>query len=373
MSHRVRRVCVIGAGLAGLACAVAAAGRGLHVQVFDDADQQTNWRGHVEVVPNMLRDLVALGVGDACVRAGFPFHGVDVLDRHGRVLYQLPTEGLAGPRYPAALGIERAELHQILERAASSGGASVERGARVVSVHMQGEKASLVLASGEQSQADLVVLASGAAGALRAQLFPHACVAEDFGQVWWYALVRRPVDLDRPLIAFGGSGQRVVIVPVRNDAAGIALREPKLSAATGAPHAHMRDSMRSFAPQVQALARHISADTPVVLRPVRSCLLDVPWHHGSVLAVGDCSHLLPPHFGQAAAQAIEDARVLGDLLADASDRASLFEHFQQRRVRRVQRVHALTLRAARLDIEPESSADLSLLMSQLSQAVAQPA
>jgi 2-polyprenyl-6-methoxyphenol hydroxylase-like FAD-dependent oxidoreductase len=84
MSRRVQRVCVIGAGLAGLACAVAAAGRGLHVQVFDDADQQTTWRGHVEVVPNMLRDLVALGVGDACVRAGFPFHGVDVL-RTGRL------------------------------------------------------------------------------------------------------------------------------------------------------------------------------------------------------------------------------------------------------------------------------------------------
>ena len=82
---------------------------------------------------------------------------------------------------------------------------------------------------------------------------------------------------------------------------------------------------------------------------------------------------VPPHFGQAAAQAIEDARVLGDLLADASDRASLFEDFQHRRLRRVQRVHELTLSAARVDLEPESGADLSLLMSQLSQTVAQPA
>lgn len=373
MSHRVQRVCVIGAGLAGLACAVAAAGRGLQVQVFDDADQQATWRGHVEVVPNMLRDLVALGVGDACARAGFPYHGVDVLDRHGRVLYQLPTQSLAGPRYPAALGIERTELHQILERAATSAGASLTRGARVISVQMQGEMAKLVLASGEQSQADLVVLASGAAGALRTQWFPQARMAEDFGQVWWYALIQRPVDLDRPLLAFGGSGQRVVIVPVRNDAAGIALRQPTPSRTTAAPHAHLRESMRSFAPRVQALARHISADTPVASRPVRSGLLEAPWHRGAVLAVGDCSHLLPPHFGQAAAQAIEDARVLSDVLSDASDRASLLEEFQQRRLRRVQRVHELSLRAARLDLEPESGADLSLLMSQLSQTVAQPA
>jgi 2-polyprenyl-6-methoxyphenol hydroxylase-like FAD-dependent oxidoreductase len=372
----MEQVCVIGAGLAGLACAVAAASRGLRVHLFDDADQRTSLSGHVEVVPNMLRDLVALGVGDECVRAGFPFHGVDVLDRHGRVLYQLPTEGLAGPRYPAALGIGQAELHKVLERAATISGASLQRGAQVVSIQMQDEQASVVLANGEQTLADLVVLASGAAGGLRTDLFPHARLAEDFGQVWWYAMVPRPVDLDRPLIAVGGAGQRVVIVPVRNDTAGLALIQPAQPTrlqATTSPHAHFRESLHSFAPRVHALSKHVSDETPIALRPVRSGLLEPPWHHGVVLAVGDCAHALPPHFGQAAAQAIEDARVLGDLLADASDRASLFEDFQRRRVERARRVHGLTLTAARWDLEPESGADLSLLMRELSRAVAQPA
>lgn len=373
MTRRVERVCVVGAGLAGLACAVAAASRGLRVQVFDEADQRTNVHGHVEVVPHMLRDLVALGVGDECVRAGFPFHGVDVLDRHGRLLYQLPTEGLAGPRYPAALGISQAELHRVLERAATGGGASLQRGAQVVSIQMRDEQASVLLASGQQTQADLVVLASGAAGGLRNGLFAHAREAEDFGQAWWYAMVPRPVDLDRPLIAVGGAGQRVVIVPVRNDVAGLALIQPTQPHAPSSPHAYLRESLRSFAPRVHALAKHISADTPIALRPVRSGLLERPWHHGAVLAVGDCAHVLPPHFGQAAAQAIEDARVLGDLLADASDRTSLFEDFQRRRVQRARRVHGLTLTAARWDLEPESGADLSLLMSELSSAVALPA
>lgn len=373
MTRRVERVCVVGAGLAGLACAVAAASRGMCVQVFDEADQRTNVRGHVEVVPNMLRDLVALGVGDDCVRAGFPFHGVDVLDRHGRLLHQLPTEGLAGPRYPAALGISQAELRQVLERAATDGGASLARGARVVSIQMRDEQAVVLLASGEQTQADLVVLASGAAGGLRSDLFSHARKAVNFGQAWWYAMVPRPVDLDRPLIAVGGAGQRVVLVPVRNDAAGLALIQPTHPRTPAQAHAVLRESLRSFAPRVQALAKHISADTPIGWRPVRSGLLEAPWHCGAVLAVGDCAHVLPPHFGQAAAQAIEDARVLGDLLADASDRTSLFEDFQRRRVERARRVHALTVTAARWDLEPESGADLSLLMSELSRAVAQPA
>jgi 2-polyprenyl-6-methoxyphenol hydroxylase-like FAD-dependent oxidoreductase len=373
MTRRLERVCVVGAGLAGLACAVAAASRGLRVRVFDDAHRRTSLSGHVEVVPNMLRDLVALGVGDECVRAGFPFHGVDVLDRHGQLLYQLPTEGLAGPRFPAALGIAQAELHRVLERAATGEGASLEHDSRVVSIQTRDEQANVLLADGSQIQADLVVLASGATGRLRSDLFSHAHLAEDFGQTWWYATVPRPVDLDRPLIAVGGAGQRVVVVPVRNDVAGLALIQPTQPRLPTSPDMLLRESLLSFAPRVRALSKHISTNTPIVVRPVRSGLLEAPWHRGAVLAVGDCAHALPPHFGQAAAQAIEDARVLGELLADATDRTTLFENFQRRRVKRARHVHGLTLTAARWDLEPESGTDLSLLMSELSQAVAHPA
>lgn len=373
MSHRLQRLCVIGGGLAGLACAVAAAARGLSVQVFDEVEHCTGLAAHVEVVPNMLRDLVALGVGDECARRGFPYQGVDVLDRQGQLLARLPAAGLAGPRYPAALGIEHAELHRILEHSALVGGAALQRDSRVVSVSMRDGEASVVLASGDTAQADLVVLASGADSRLRAELFPHAKEAEDFGQSWWYTLLPRPVDLDRPLIAAGGPGRRVVLVPVRNDMAGLALIEPTPSQTPASAHAHLRVFLRSFAPRISALARHLSEDAPIALRPVRSGLLEPPWHQGAVLAVGDCAHALPPHFGQAAAQAIEDARVLGDLLANASDRMSLLEEFQRRRAQRARRVHALTLTAARWDLEPDSGADLSLLMRDLSRAVAQPA
>jgi 2-polyprenyl-6-methoxyphenol hydroxylase-like FAD-dependent oxidoreductase len=345
----------------------------MHVQIFDEAERRIESPGYVEVVPSMLRDLAALGVGDDCVRAGFPYHGIDVLDRHGRLLYQLPTESLAGPRFPAALGISQAELHHVLERAATGVGASLERGSRVVSVQTRGEHANVLLADGQQVQTDLVVLASGAAGRLRSDLFSQARTDEDCGQAWWYAMVPRPVDLNRPLIGVGGAGQRVVIVPVRNDAAGIALIQPTQPRTQTRPDSLLRDSLRAFAPQVQSLAKHISEDTPIAVRSVRSGVLEAPWHSGPVLAVGNCAHVLPPHFGQSAAQAIEDARVLGELLAEASDRKTLFQNYEHRRVQRVQHVHGLTLTATRWDLEPDSGTDLSLLMSELSRVVANPA
>lgn len=373
MTRSMQRMCVIGAGLAGLACALAAARRGMQVQVLDERKVPADLLAHVEVVPNMLRDLVELGVADDCVRAGFAYCGVDVIDRHGRLLHQLPTEPLAGPRYPAALGIAHGELRRILTQAALVQGVSITHGSRVVAVRMQGEQAHIELDTGGWSCADLVVLASGATCPLRMELFPHASGLERVRQAWWYALVQRPVDLDRPLIAVGEAGQRVVLVPVRDDVAGLAFIEPVPASAPASSLVHLRDALQQFAPSVRALANQLTPQTQVVLRPVHTGLLEPPWHHEAVLAVGDCAHALPPHFGQAAAQAIEDARVLGEVLVEFADRAALYQRFQVRRLARARRVHALTMKAAHWDLEPESSADLGLLMSELTRTLAQPA
>lgn len=373
MTQRLMRACVIGAGLAGLCCALAAASRGLRVQLLDEAAEPRALAAHVEVVPNMLRDLVAFGVGDECVRAGFPYRGIDVIDRHGRHLHELPTERLAGPRFPAALGIRHDELHRLLERAAGDRGVVLRRGARVQAVRDHAGGARVTLAGGVTVDADLVVLAAGADSELPLALFPHASRAAELPQAWWYTLLPRPVDLDRALIAFGDAGRRAVLVPVRHDQAGLAMTEPSVPSVAAGPAAHLRDALSAFAPRLRALAPRLDDSTPITLRPARSALLETPWHRGAVLAVGDCAHALPPHFGQAAAQAVEDGRVLAELLEASANRAELFDAFERRRAERVRRVHEITTTAARWDLRPDSAADLSLLMARLAQTVAQPA
>jgi len=372
MTQGLVRVCVIGAGLAGLCCALAAASRGLRVQLLDEAAAPRTLAAHIEVVPSMLRDLVAFGVGDECVRAGFPYRGIDVIDRHGRHLHELPTERLAGPRFPAALGIRHDELHRLLERAALARGVVLRRAARVQAVHEQAGVTRVEVEGADPVEADLVVLAAGAGSELAPALFPHATPAAPLPQSWWYTLLPRPVDLDRPLIAYGDAGRRAVLVPVRHDQAGLALTE-RSTPPERAPATHLRQALAGFAPRLRALAPLLNDDTPITLRPARSALLETPWHRGAVLAVGDCAHALPPHFGQAAAQAVEDARVLADLLEGAVSCEQLLDAFERRRIDRVRRVHEITTTAARWDLQPDSGADLSLLTTRLAQTVAQPA
>jgi 2-polyprenyl-6-methoxyphenol hydroxylase-like FAD-dependent oxidoreductase len=376
MTHGIKRVCVVGAGLVGLACSLAASARGLRVDLLDEAEAPSALPAHVEVVPSMLRDLVALGVGDECVREGFAYGGIDMIDRQGQLLERLPTERLAGARYPAAIGIGHGTLHRVLERAAVARGVQVRRGERVVAVESQGKHASLRLASGESLPTDLVLLAVGASAPLRASVLAGAGSAGPVGQAWWYTLARRPVDLDRPCIAIGGEGRKVVIVPVRADMAGLALVEPAPTLAITAPDkvaAHVRKAIGAFAPRVRDLIRQLGDDLPFALRPARAGLLPPPWNRGRVIVVGECAHALPPHFGQAAAQAIEDAVVLGDLLDTAGDRTALGAMFSERRIPRVRLVHELTTKAAGWDLHPDGATNLRELMQSLARTTAQPA
>jgi 2-polyprenyl-6-methoxyphenol hydroxylase-like FAD-dependent oxidoreductase len=376
MTRRIKSVCVIGAGLAGLACATAAAARGKRVDVFEAAVTPPMLSAHVEVVPNMLRDLVALGVGEECVRAGFAYHDIDVIDCQGRAQFTIPTERLAGPRYPAALGIKHDELHRILANAAADRGAKLHWGCVVSRVERRGDLVRTRLTSGDEATSDLVILAGGAKTQLRAALFPGAELVDDLAQAWWYTLVQRPVELDRPCLILGAAGRKVFMVPVCTDVAGLALIEPfgEAAAATSdSPAAQMRGSLAPFPGLVHSAARQLRSDHPVALRRVRSSLLPAPWHRDHVLAVGECAHSMPPHFGQAGAQALEDATVLADLLANAHDRAALEEAFTERRFERARRVHEIASTAARWDLSPECEADLRELMARLTRTVAQPA
>lgn len=373
MTRALTRLCVIGAGLAGLACAVGAAARGVQVRVLESEPRLSVPPAYVDVVPNMLRDLVELGLGDECVRAGFAYRATEFVDRQGRQLYEVPCERLAGARYPAALGLGHAELLSVLESAALSRGATVSRGAGVQGVEPQGDHARVLLADGEVVEADLVILAAGGGSPLRTALFPQAQPLTDLGQTWWYTRIRRPVGLDRPLVAFGAPGQRVVLMPVRHDMAGLALVEPPSASLPSRPALHLRSSLAAFAPRVREVASQLGEDSPVARRPARIGLLSPLSSHGCVIAVGECAHAMPPHLGQSAAQAVEDATVLKALLADSIDGRQVLDGFQRRRGERVRQIQELTATAAQWDIEPSPKTDLSELRSRLSRTVAQPA
>lgn len=361
-------IAVVGAGLAGLTCALAAARAGASVDVYEAAAHSQAAAAHVDVVPNMVRELARWGVVAQCVRAGFPYRRRLVLGQDGHQLLAIDAPRLAGDHYPAALGITQQALHGVLLEAAVSAGARFHWGQPVRLIEEQDGQGALHFDAAAPVRAQLVALACGARAALRQSIYGDVPDLEEVGPAWRYLLASRPARLDDALLATGPGGRKAQVVPVSAAQAGVQLRLAEAPA-----DSDLAAVLASFTGPVGALVPSQGAAAGTAARAVRVGMLPEAWHRGPVMAVGDCAHALAPHFGQAAAMAAEDAVVLGELLAAGLSPAPLIDAFARRRAPRVRQVMQITLQAARWDIAPQPDMDLQALWRQLTQIVAQPA
>lgn len=367
----VSQMLVVGAGLAGLACAAAAAAAGVAVEVFDGAPAPSAVPAHVDVVPNLLRDLATLGLADTVVGSGFVHQGLRVVDAGSGASFDVDAPRLAGMRLPAAVGVTHDALLHAVADAAQRRGAMLRFDAAVAAI--DADAGAVRLAHGGERRADLVLLAAGADAPLRHAVFGVAPALPQ-GQDWWHALLPRPPWADRGhwIVAPGG---KVQLVPVALDRAGVAVLRPAAArlGAGSAPAASLRAALAALPQPLAGLAAALRDDTPVALRPVRAGLLPGPWFRGAVLAVGDCAHAIAPHFGQPAALSVEDAVVLGELLRERRSRDDLLQRFMVRRAPRAEKVHAITTQAARWDLRPDPQTDLLSLSAVLMRVVGEPA
>lgn len=362
---RIARVAVVGAGLAGLAASVAAAAAGVTVDLFDTASGLAAPRAHIDVVPNMVRELAALGLAEECVRRGFVYRDMAVVDADGQLVHLIRSPALAGPRLPAAFGMVYAELLELLLARARRLGVGVHWKTEIDRAEITGGLARLCLRGGAEWRGDLVVFA-GATGVGGVDL-PLANHAESLQQRWDFVLLPRPQQIERSTWVIGPGFGKALIVPVGVVQVGLAclqLPEPDELSAVGTA-ADLRARLSGSGRLLAALASTLRDDTAVFSRPVRFGLLKGPWHDGAALRIGSSAHMLPPHFGQAAAQSMEDATVLGALLSRPIDRDDLLGAFEARRADRAARVYAVATQAARWDLKPEPSTDLAALALRL--------
>jgi 2-polyprenyl-6-methoxyphenol hydroxylase-like FAD-dependent oxidoreductase len=357
---RVGRVAIVGAGLAGLATAAAAASAGMQVDVFERTACLATLRSHIDVAPTLMRDLVTLGVAEACVRRGFPYRGLAVVDANGKPVLELPTPALAGPRWPAAMGMVYRDLLQVLHDAAVTRGARLHWGVPIDRVEASAGLPYVGSSAGAAWCGDLVVLA-GATGAFGIEL-PLADRTQSLPQRWDHLLLPRPRGLDRSTWIVGAGRHKALLVPVSAAQAGLALlRDETIDRST----TQLRADLVRHGGMLAGLAAHVAHDAVVLSRPVRSGLLAGEWHLGGALRIGSSAHVLPPHFGQAAAQSVEDATVLGELLRQGLARSDLLTRFMSRRAERAALAHAVATQAAHWDMHPDASTDLPALARRL--------
>jgi salicylate hydroxylase len=170
-AKRPLRVAIVGGGIGGLAAACALRQRGFEVEVFERSARLEEVGAGLQIGPNGVKVLRALGLEDELMRNAFePFSIMSITWDEGRLRFRQPLKAIAREKYGAPyMTAHRADLHNLLRRAA--GDTPIRLGANCIGASTVNGTAVARFADGTTTEADVVIGADGIRSAIRAQHF----------------------------------------------------------------------------------------------------------------------------------------------------------------------------------------------------------
>lgn len=331
-------ITVIGGGIGGLTCALALRRRGASVTVLEQAQQITEVGAGIQVSPNGLRVIEALGLGgDLACRC---VQGQAVSLRNGSTGAEVARLDLSRlPQDQRYFFVHRADLVDLLSASARAAGVQVRLLQRVDTL-VPGNRPRIVLATGDCRETDLVIGADGIHSAVRPVL--NAAQRPFFtGQVAWRCIVPNITGHPPHARVHMGPGRHIVTYPLRDGTLlnVVAVEERAQWAAESWSQKDDADNLRKAFAGFDAEVHQIlsQANAPGVWGLFRHPVA-ARWHGPSVALLGDAAHPTLPFLAQGANMAMEDAWVLADALAQAPDKEVGLAAYQQRRKARVTRV-----------------------------------
>jgi 2-polyprenyl-6-methoxyphenol hydroxylase-like FAD-dependent oxidoreductase len=310
----MRQAVVVGAGIGGLAAALALHRTGWDVTVLERAPELGAVGAGLTLWPNAMRALDVLQLGDAVrdrsVRIGA---SGGLRDPGGRLVVR--TAGITEQVMTDLRALHRADLHAVLIDALPAG--MVRTGCRVDSVG-----ADIVLADGERVTADLIVGADGVDSAVRRAFWPDRPRYRGY-TAWRGVTPPGAVRIDGGVGETWGRGTRFGIVGLNGDRTywfAVANAEPGVR--YDDEWAEVRRRFGSWHDPIptlldatprQEVLHHDIVDLP----PLKSYV------DGRVVLLGDAAHAMTPDVGQGGCQALEDAVVLAAWVAAGDSAAGL--------------------------------------------------
>ena len=174
MTAHAQHIIVIGAGIGGLAAALALQRRGFRVSVYERGAEIREFGAGVVIAPNARRALRDLGVDEALERlsASAPLIHTCVYNT-GEVIRTDRNDAIAAKQGMGVLQVHHGDLHGLLLQAVQANDAdAVHAEHTFVALDQDESGVSVTFANGARRRADAVIGADGNTSAVRSFLFP---------------------------------------------------------------------------------------------------------------------------------------------------------------------------------------------------------
>jgi 2-polyprenyl-6-methoxyphenol hydroxylase-like FAD-dependent oxidoreductase len=320
------RAVVVGAGIGGLAIAIALERAGVEPIVIERAPQLRE-EGFGLVVPaNAVTALRSLGISDAVAVRGSRVRRTEIRNPRGDLLTRIDYEALGWETY----GILRSELQQVMLEAVP-----VKRLRLGTTCVRATEDGRVLLNTADPVIGDIVVGADGIRSTVRRSLFGDEPLRYG-GHRAWRAGTRFDDERVRDrFVEVWGVGGGFGFGPAGTGRVYWYCFEavPEGAPAPERPRDEFLRRYGAWFDPIPALIESTEHDavepTFTYDRPPRGT-----WGRGRVTLLGDAAHPMKPNIGQGAAQALEDAVVLGSCLAESDDSEQALRAYELRRIRR---------------------------------------
>ncbi|MDX9668154.1 FAD-dependent oxidoreductase [Pseudomonas sp. P5_152] len=370
----VNKVLIVGGGIGGLCAAIALRRKGIEVDLVELKSEWTVYGVGIIQQSNVVREMAKLGVLDGYLDAAYAFEDVAIYGPAGQQLARIPGQRLAGPAYPANVGISRLALHKVLSETALELGAKVRLGLSVESLNDNGDSVEVLFTDASSAAYDLVVGADGLFSKVRDLLLGDTYTPRFTGQsVWRYNFARDP-QIDH-LANYQSAEGNAGLVPLAGDLMYLFLTShepsnPRMDPATLAEQ--MRQRLQGFTGLIGQLREQITDSSQVVYKPMEVVFVDEPWYRGRVLLIGDAAHATTPHLGQGAGMAIEDAIVLSEELTRDGSVEQQLQRFMTRRFERCKYISESSVLAGDKEMQHDRDFDRIGLVKQMLARTAEP-
>ncbi|WP_244930693.1 NAD(P)/FAD-dependent oxidoreductase [Nocardioides sp. W7] len=345
-------VLVVGSGIAGRAVARVLARHGRGCTVIERRESVGRGMG-VNLPGNAVRALAELGVPDRALAGGVPVRRREYRNRRGRLLFAVDDD-----RFWHDVGRPVCVRHgALLDALPLPGAAELER-ARAVAARPTPTGVDVdVEGAPSPRHFDFVIGADGVNSAMREAVDTDALRPSSMtGSSWRFVAADPGVDC---WTAWAGRDETFLLIPVGAGLVyGYAARTR--GGSTGSDRSWLAQAAEGFPEPVTAAVAQALQAGELHHAPVDEVHLD-HWHHGRLVLVGDAAHATGPVWAQGVAMALEDALVLGDLLArtPVEHWSGVGPEFERLRRPRVEHVRSATDKMSRLAALPAWLRDAS--------------
>jgi 2-polyprenyl-6-methoxyphenol hydroxylase-like FAD-dependent oxidoreductase len=326
-----KQILVIGAGISGLATAVALQRRGHEVTVIEVRTDTSSGAG-ISIWPNALAALDEIGVGDAVREAGGRVTAGALRWRDGTWLRHPAPERLVKALGEPLVVIRRSALANVLADALADG--TVHAGLSALELVTTTDGVRVALSDSTMRDAAAVIGADGTHSIVARHL--NGDLAHRYaGYTAWRGVASHTIDPDIAGEVLG-PGVEFGHVPLGADRTYwfATERAPEGHVAPQGELSYLQARFASWADPIPAVLAATDPDDVL-----RNDLYDRDqgrqWSRGPVVVVGDAAHPMRPHLGQGGCQGLEDAALLARFVDGADDLAAAFARFAAFRRRRI--------------------------------------